>query len=55
MKEKVNFSSILEKIRDIMNSPSNKNEKLRGICELLRDSIPYYNWGGLIFLKYLEQ
>jgi len=47
MKEKVNFSSILEKIRDIMNSPSNKNEKLRGICELLRDSTPYYNWVGL--------
>jgi len=57
MKEKVNFSSILEKIRDIMNRPSSKNEKLRGICELLRDSIPYYNWVGFYILdetrKYL--
>ena len=47
MKEKREcFSILIRKVRDIVNDQLDKDEKLKAICKLLRDNIPYYDWVG---------
>jgi L-methionine (R)-S-oxide reductase len=40
------FSPLIDKITAIVNSKLEKEEKLKDICELLKKSIPHYNWVG---------
>lgn len=36
----------ISRIREIVDSPFDTNEKLKTICKLLKDSVPYYDWVG---------
>jgi L-methionine (R)-S-oxide reductase len=40
------FNLLINKIMMIAKSASSKNEKLKNICSLLKEDIPYYNWVG---------
>lgn len=47
MKDKMKlFDLLLNSVREIINSPSDRNEKLKTICKLLKDSVAYYDWVG---------
>jgi L-methionine (R)-S-oxide reductase len=41
-----NFNLLIDKITAIVNSTSEKEEKLKSICTLLKNGIPHYNWVG---------
>lgn len=44
------FDELKPKVIEITSSPNiSREEKLLKICELLRDSIDYYNWIGFYF------
>jgi GAF domain-containing protein len=40
------FRFLIRKIRDVLKSNVNKDEKLKTVCKLLKDNISYYNWVG---------
>jgi GAF domain-containing protein len=40
------FRFLVRKIRDVLKSNVNKDEKLKTVCKLLKDNISYYNWVG---------
>ncbi len=46
MDKKKIFNFLLQKINNIVKLPVDSREKLLKICELLKDSVPYYNWVG---------
>ena len=46
MKNKGRFGLLLEKIREIVNSSLERDEKLRSICKLLRENFSHFNWVG---------
>ncbi|MEK6450113.1 MULTISPECIES: GAF domain-containing protein [unclassified Myroides] len=46
----MDYKVLLEQAKDIIvDSEKNKEQKLLGICQLLFDSIPYYDWVGFYF------
>jgi len=46
MKNKERFDLLLEKIREIVNSSLERDEKLRSICKLLRENFSHFDWVG---------
>lgn len=46
MKNKGRFDLFLERIREIVNSFLERDEKLRSICKLLRENFSHFNWVG---------
>ena len=40
------FKTLLERIKEIVKSKRDKEEKLKEICVLLESEIPHYNWVG---------
>jgi L-methionine (R)-S-oxide reductase len=40
------FRFLVRKIREIMSSRADRDEKLKTICKLLKDNISCYNWVG---------
>ncbi len=47
MKDKnKNFESLQTKVREIIDSKSNRDEKLKAICQLLKDNVGYFDWVG---------
>ena len=46
MKNKGRFGLLLERIREIVNSSLERDEKLRSICKLLRENFSHFNWVG---------
>lgn len=47
MEDKVQlFNSLINKVREIIKSQSDKHNKLMSICKVLRECVPYYNWVG---------
>ncbi len=46
MDKKPLFDDLLKKIKGITESSQDNKEKLLQICQLLKDSVPYYNWVG---------
>jgi len=48
-KLKMEFESIKPLVKNIINSNDDKDEKLTRICQLLHDSVSYYNWVGFYF------
>jgi GAF domain-containing protein len=40
------FNFLINNIIRVAKSATNKNEKLSKICDLLRNSVPYYDWVG---------
>ena len=45
------FHKLLSKISEIINSKNKRNYKLLSICNLLHDSVDYYDWVGFYFLS----
>jgi L-methionine (R)-S-oxide reductase len=43
---KILFDSILEKVEEILERPSERDEKLSAICSLLQGQISHYDWVG---------
>lgn len=44
--KKQKFDLLLKQIKEIVNSKSDRAEKLKAICQLLKDKINYYDWVG---------
>lgn len=44
------FEKLLFEIEKILSLEVPKEEKLKKICKLLRDNVPYYNWVGFYFV-----
>jgi GAF domain-containing protein len=40
------FRFLLRKTRGILKSSLDGDKKLKTVCKLLKDSVPYYNWVG---------
>ena len=40
------FQDLLAKVHVIINSTSDRDDVLGGICTLLKDEVPHYNWVG---------
>jgi len=57
MKDKKEFSMILNRVRTVVNGSSDRNRKLKSICELLQGNFSCYNWVGFYIIdeskKYL--
>jgi len=47
----INFDELLNDVKNILNSGTNKNEKLHAVCKLLKDNIPYYDWVGIYLVN----
>ena len=45
------FQKLLSKIREIINTKNKKKHKLLSICNLLHDSVDYYDWVGFYLLS----
>lgn len=48
--KKQKFNSLQRKIKKIANSSYDKDLKLKTICKLLKDNVPYYDWVGFYFV-----
>jgi GAF domain-containing protein len=51
-KLKMEFENIKSEVENIINCNENRDEKLIRICQLLQDSISYYNWVGFYFANH---
>jgi GAF domain-containing protein len=40
------FRFLVRKIRGVLKSSVDRDEKLKTVCKLLKDDVPYYNWVG---------
>jgi GAF domain-containing protein len=40
------FRFLLRKARGVLKSSLDRDKKLKTVCKLLKDSVPYYNWVG---------
>lgn len=48
----MNSVQILESVKKIVESSSTRDEKLKNICQLLNESVDYYNWVGFYFANH---
>jgi L-methionine (R)-S-oxide reductase len=39
-------SSLVDRIGEVLKSSMSRDEKLKTVCRLLKDNVPYYNWVG---------
>ena len=47
MKDKIEqFHLLLNKVREVVDDPFDRNENLKLICKLLRDRVAHYDWVG---------
>jgi GAF domain-containing protein len=44
--KKQKFDLLLKQVKEIVNSKSDRDEKLRAICQLLKENVDYYDWVG---------
>jgi L-methionine (R)-S-oxide reductase len=44
--KKQKFDLLLKQVKEIVNSKSDRDKKLKAICQLLKDNIDYYDWVG---------
>ena len=45
----MNVASLITKIDNIFNTKTGKNQILQEICDVLKASVPYYDWVGFYF------
>ena len=45
----MNFNELKPKISDLVSNSSSLDATLKEVCELLKSSIPYYDWVGFYF------
>ena len=43
---KESFEFLTRKIDEVLKGEGNRDEKLRTVCRLLKDNVPYYDWVG---------
>jgi len=43
------FNFLLDRVREIVQEPSDTNGKLLAICKLLMNNVPHYDWVGFYF------
>ena len=43
------FNFLLNRVREIVQEPSDTNGKLLAICKLLMNNVPHYDWVGFYF------
>jgi L-methionine (R)-S-oxide reductase len=53
--KKTRFAKLLRTTREILDSKKNRNEKLKAICKLLKQKVPYYNWVGFYLVNKKKQ
>lgn len=52
----MNFDSLKPKVKDVLSRDNlSREEKLKNLCQLLQDSIPYYNWVGFYFANHTNK
>lgn len=51
-KLKMEFELIKTEVKNIIKTNENRDEKLSNICQLLQDSVSYYNWVGFYFANH---
>jgi GAF domain-containing protein len=51
-KIKMDFELIKTEVKNIIKTNENRDEKLSNICQLLQDSVSYYNWVGFYFANH---
>jgi len=49
MNKKELFKNLLEKIKSIVEGKGGKEEKLRRICQILKEEVLHYDWVGIYF------
>ena len=45
----MNFNELKSKISDLVSNSSSLDKTLKDVCELLKYSVPYYDWVGFYF------
>ena len=45
----MNFNKLKPKISDLVSNSSSLDKTLKDVCELLKYSVPYYDWVGFYF------
>jgi GAF domain-containing protein len=45
------FRFLLRKTRGVLKSTADRDEKLKTVCKLLKDNVPYYNWVGFYIVE----
>ena len=52
----MNFDSLKPKVKDVLSQDNaSRDEKLKNLCQLLQDSVSYYNWVGFYFANHENQ
>jgi len=51
MEKSALFRSLSEKIDKVLRSQLSRDEKLKGICKLLRNNVSYYDWVGFYIVN----
>ncbi len=44
--KKTLFDSLTKKVSEVLKRKADENEKLKTVCKLLKENVPYYNWVG---------
>ena len=44
--KKQKFNLLLKQVKEILNSKSDRDEKLKAICQFLKDRVDYFDWVG---------
>jgi GAF domain-containing protein len=49
----MNFESLQPKVKEVLSQDSlTRDEKLKNLCQLLQDTVEYYNWVGFYFANH---
>lgn len=49
----MNFEDIKPKVKEVLSQDNlTRDEKLKNLCQLLQDSVEYYNWVGFYFANH---
>jgi len=49
------FESLVRRVGEILDSRDSKDNKLKAICKMLKDEIPYYDWVGFYIVDKKRQ
>ena len=55
MSKNVDFDLLLSRVNEIINDFQNEYEKLKSICELLKNNVDHYDWIGFYFVGNTEK
>ena len=52
---KVFFDSLTEKIKEVLKTKKNRDDKLKTVCILLKENVSHYNWVGFYLVDKKKQ